>query len=79
MGLKEAERASKGLGQNGNVEVGLILKESIVGILSFMNRGLNESSAHRPLRDKQKILRTLRAITLKIGAGIAAFSPQVRF
>ena len=43
-----------------------------------MNRGLNESTAHRPLRDKQRIIRSLAAVTLRVGPSIAGFSPQVR-
>ncbi|KAK4058120.1 hypothetical protein OIO90_000859 [Microbotryomycetes sp. JL221] len=57
-------------------EVGLVLKNCIVGILSHMNRGLNESSAHRPMRDKQQIIRALMAVTTTVGPAISGFSPQ---
>lgn len=43
-----------------------------------MNRGLNESATHKPLREKQRIIRSLEAVTIKVGPAIAGFSPQVR-
>ncbi|ORY85369.1 hypothetical protein BCR35DRAFT_264576 [Leucosporidium creatinivorum] len=75
--LKSVQRYSEGLTSKSKVELGTILKDSIVGILSHMNRGLNESSTHRPLRDKQRIIRSLEAVTLRVGPAIAGFSPQI--
>ncbi|GAA5955223.1 hypothetical protein JCM3765_003250 [Sporobolomyces pararoseus] len=54
-----------------------ILLTAIVGILSFMNIRLRESRTHRPLRDKQKVIRSLSAVALKVGAGISGYSPQI--
>ncbi|GAA5943874.1 protein kinase MEC1 [Sporobolomyces koalae] len=62
---------------NAKVSIGKILKNAIVGILSFMNNGLREARTLRPLRDKQKIVRSLSAVTLKVGSGISGFSPQI--
>ncbi|GAA6058573.1 hypothetical protein JCM10212_007012 [Sporobolomyces blumeae] len=58
-------------------QIGEILQNAIVGILSYMNNGLREASSHRPLRDKQKIIRSLSAVTLRVGSGISGFSPQI--
>lgn len=69
--LVETDHSSK-------VDLGNVLKSSIVGILSLMNRGLNESTAHRPLRYKQQIIRSLEFVTERVGPAIAGYSPQVR-
>lgn len=54
-----------------------VLKDGIVGILSYMNRGLNEVAAHKPLREKQRIIRSLDKVMEYLGTAIAGFSPQV--
>lgn len=61
-----------------SVDLAVVMKESIVGILSHMNRGLNESTNHRPLREKQRIIRSLQEVTRLVGPAIAGFSPQVK-
>ncbi|GAA5989436.1 hypothetical protein JCM11641_007903 [Rhodosporidiobolus odoratus] len=78
----QAERALKGVERarvtsNANVSLAEILKNAIVGLLSHMNRGLHDAAHHRPLRDKQKIIRSLDTITTRVGRGIAGFSPQI--
>ncbi|KDE08289.1 hypothetical protein MVLG_01552 [Microbotryum lychnidis-dioicae p1A1 Lamole] len=75
--LRNVERASEAMTSKTNIELGEVLKASIVGILSYMNRALNEPTAHRPLRDKQKIIRSLAAVTGRVGPAIAGFSPQI--
>lgn len=42
-----------------------------------MNRGLNEAAAHKPLREKQRIIRSLDKVMEYLGTAIAGFSPQV--
>ena len=66
------------LSANTAVDLAVVMKENIVGILSHMNRGLNESTNHRPLREKQRIVRGLKAVIALVGPAIAGFSPQVR-
>ncbi|SCV68802.1 BQ2448_923 [Microbotryum intermedium] len=75
--LKNVERASEALTSKTNIELGEVLKASIVGILSHMNRALNEPTTHRPLCDKQQIIRSLAAVTGRVGPAIAGFSPQI--
>ncbi len=76
--LKAVERECQDArGSKEAVDIGVVLKDSIVGILSHMNRGLNESASQRPLRDKQRIVRALAAVTDRVGPGIAGFSPQI--
>ncbi|GAA5994714.1 protein kinase MEC1 [Rhodotorula paludigena] len=74
--LKAVERGRMGV-TDGKMTTSAILKRSIVGILSHMNRGLHEPNHQRPLRDKQKIIRSLDAITRMVGRAIAGFSPQI--
>jgi serine/threonine-protein kinase ATR len=76
--LKNVERTRTGHAPSANVELGGILRNAIVGLLSHMNRGLHDAAHHRPLRDKQKIIRSLNAITNRVGRGILGFCPQVR-
>lgn len=76
--LRNFERASNPASGQSAVDLGVVLKESIVGILSLMNRGLNESTAHRPLQQKEKIIQSLSVVTETVGPAIAGFSPQVR-
>ncbi|GAA6007639.1 hypothetical protein JCM11491_003906 [Sporobolomyces phaffii] len=76
LALLNVERTRKG-SASAKVSISEILLSSIVGILTFVNERLRESSAHRPLRDKQKIIRSLSQIALKVGSGISAYSPQI--
>jgi serine/threonine-protein kinase ATR len=79
----QAERAFQSIerrlepNHSSKIDLGTVLKSSIVGILSLMNRGLNESTAHRPLRYKQQIIRSLEFVTERVGPAIAGYSPQV--
>ncbi|GAA6005621.1 hypothetical protein JCM10207_005273 [Rhodosporidiobolus poonsookiae] len=75
--LKGIERTRLGHAASTGVDLSDILKSAIVGILSHMNRGLRDAAHHRPLREKQKIIRSLGAITTRVGRGIAGFSPQI--
>ncbi|GAA5902167.1 hypothetical protein JCM6882_006719 [Rhodosporidiobolus microsporus] len=75
--LKSIERYRLGHAQDTSIKLSEILKNAIVGLLSHMNRGLHDAAHHRPLRDKQKIIRSLAAITHRVGRGIAGFSPQI--
>lgn len=75
--LRTFEKASNPSNAQSSVDLAVVLKESIVGILSLMNRGLNESTAHRPIRQKEKIIRSLSVVTATVGPAIAGFSPQV--
>lgn len=59
------------------IDLGAVLKLSIVGILASMNQGLKESTAHRPLHYKQQIVRGLSAVIERVGPAIAGYSPQV--
>ncbi|BGP12911.1 hypothetical protein JCM10213v2_000828 [Rhodosporidiobolus nylandii] len=65
--LKGVERARTGH-ETESISLPEILKNAIVGLLSHMNRGLHDAAHHRPLRDKQKIIRSLDAITQRIMA-----------
>lgn len=76
--LKAVERNRLGHSASDRLDTAHILKNAIVGLLSHMNRGLHEAGHQRPLRDKQKIIRSLDAITKMVGRAIAGFSPQVR-
>ena len=76
--LKLVERQCQGGTVSADsIDIGSVLKNSIVGILSHMNRGLNESASQRPLRDKQRIIRALAAVTDRVGPSISGFSPQI--
>ncbi|GAA5831812.1 hypothetical protein JCM11251_003895 [Rhodosporidiobolus azoricus] len=75
--LKTIERYRLGAALDTSIKLSDILKNAIVGLLSHMNRGLHDAAHHRPLRDKQKIIRSLAAITNRVGRGIAGFSPQI--
>ncbi|BGP36884.1 hypothetical protein JCM10449v2_000786 [Rhodotorula kratochvilovae] len=75
--LKAVERARLGHSASDRLDTANILKNAIVGLLSHMNRGLHEAGHQRPLRDKQKIIRSLDAITKMVGRAIAGFSPQI--
>ncbi|BGO96796.1 Serine/threonine-protein kinase MEC1 [Rhodotorula toruloides] len=76
-GLKAVERARLGHAASAHIDPAHVLKNAIVGILSHMNRGLHEAGHQRPLREKQKIIRSLDAITRMVGRAIAGFSPQI--
>ncbi|KAK4054815.1 hypothetical protein OIV83_000739 [Microbotryomycetes sp. JL201] len=75
--LMNVERHRTHSASKTKIELGVVLKNSIVGILSHMNRGLNESSAHRPLCEKQRIIRALAAVTHIVGPAISGYSPQI--
>ncbi|GAA5842453.1 hypothetical protein JCM9279_005388 [Rhodotorula babjevae] len=75
--LKAVERNRLGHSASDRLDTAHILKNAIVGLLSHMNRGLHEAGHQRPLRDKQKIIRSLDAITKMVGRAIAGFSPQI--
>ncbi|GAA5857265.1 hypothetical protein JCM8547_009406 [Rhodosporidiobolus lusitaniae] len=75
--LKGIERARVGQSSSSSVNIAEVLKNAIVGLLSHMNRGLHDPATHRPLRDKQKIIRSLDAVTARVGRSIAGFSPQI--
>ncbi|KAM0793140.1 hypothetical protein ACM66B_000616 [Microbotryomycetes sp. NB124-2] len=75
--LMNVERHRTHASRQTKIELGVVLKNSIVGLLSHMNRGLNESSAHRPMRDKQQIIRSLAAVTSLVGPAISGYSPQI--
>lgn len=83
--IGQAERAFQSIerrlkpNQTYKMDLGTVLKSSIVGVLSLMNRGLNESIAHRPIRYKQQIIRSLEFVTERVGPAIAGYSPQVFF
>lgn len=77
--LSNLEAYCRHEGESKNVYHREVLQDSIVGILSLMNRGLLESTAHRPLREKQRIIRSLDKVMEYLGTIIAGFSPQVRF
>lgn len=73
-----AERFRLGYSADMKIDISETLRNTIVGLLSHMNRGLHEANHQRPLRDKQKIIRSLDAITRMVGRAISGFSPQVR-
>ncbi|KAM0756274.1 hypothetical protein T439DRAFT_320977 [Meredithblackwellia eburnea MCA 4105] len=73
--LQEVERRRRKT--TNPIDLAIVMKENIVGILSHMNRGLNETSTHRPTHEKQRIIRSLQAVTQQVGPAIAGFSPQI--
>ncbi|GAA5921352.1 hypothetical protein JCM1841_002451 [Sporobolomyces salmonicolor] len=75
--LKAVERVRLGVTSKTKIELSDILKNAIVGLLSHMNLGLRDAAHHRPLRDKQKIIRSLEEVTKLVGPAIAGFSPQI--
>lgn len=76
--LQTLARLCRSPSDRKEVDLSLVLKESIVGVLSLMNRGLDKPTGQKPLRENQRIIRALEAVTAKVGHGIAGFSPQVR-
>lgn len=76
-GLIFAERIRLGHSSNTKIDIADTLRSTIVGLLSHMNRGLQQPIHQSPLRDKQKIIRSLDAITRLVGRAISGFSPQV--
>lgn len=76
-GLIFAERLRLGHSAVTKIDIADTLRSTIVGLLSHMNRGLQQPIHQSPLRDKQKIIRSLDAITRLVGRAISGFSPQV--
>ncbi|KAI5476130.1 phosphatidylinositol 3-/4-kinase [Pseudohyphozyma bogoriensis] len=76
-GLVAAERHLTSRSAKGTSVLQDVLREGIVAMLSYMNKGLNEPSGHRPLRDKQRIIRALEGVISRVGGAVVGFSPQI--
>ncbi len=76
--LRRAQGVLQGSDANyGQTNIGVFLKDHMLGIISGMNDILVDGHGKKSLEEKRKVIRSLGGLIQRVGAGINAFATQV--